>query len=258
MFEDNTAQPEKEAGLPKSEAEPDNPVVSAIHQASAEENDSPSVAGSGALPWYLDMKYFWKQNKSGNGSHLAPQATFIDDVLTEGDRVVLLAAKDFTDKKSTDLELAKAELKAAQDIIETRKAFDTAGVAAQRIIRNYLKECVLARKIAGASEVSAQHRIINARLTGQDEEKVKSTDWFKSDLENRDRWAFQACYYEFIASALADGEVIIDLRAQIVSGVGRLLYDDAIQATNRLRNPSPVSQEQRASVDMTSIRAATA
>ena len=71
-------------------------------------------------------------------------------------------------------------------------------------------------------------------------------------------WAFKACYYEFIARELADGEIIKDLSAQIVSGVGRLLYDDAIQATNRLRNPQPISREAVKDVDMAAIRAATA
>jgi hypothetical protein len=204
------------------------------------------------------MKFFWKKNRSGNGSHLAPQETYVNDVLTEGDRVILAAAKDFTAKNSNDMKLAGDELAAARSIIETRNAFDTSGVEAGNLLRMYLQRVILARKIAGSSEVSAQHRVINATLTGQDVERVKESDYFKSDLENRDRWAFKACYYEYLARELADGEIIKDLSAQILTGVGRLLYDDAIQATNRLRNPQPATRKQIDEVDMTAVRAATA
>lgn len=257
-FEGNTVQAEKPAGGSEVAAD-QNPIVSVLQQSNTEENVSPSVESSAAnLPWYLDMKYFWKKNRSGNGSHLAPQETFVNEVLTEGDRVIMAAAKDFTAKNSNDIKLAKDELGAAKSIIETRNAFDTSGVEGQNLLRMYLQRVILARKIAGSSEVSAQHRVINATLTGQDIDRVKDSDYFKSDLENRDRWAFKACYYEFIARELQDGDIIKDLSSQIVAGVGRLLYDDAIQATNRLRNPQPMSRKQIDEVDMSAVRAATA
>lgn len=258
MFDENTVQADRPAGGSEVAAE-QNPTISVLQQTNTEENASPSVESSGvSLPWYLDMKYFWKKNRSGNGSHLAPQEVFVNDVITEGDRVILLASKDFTDKKSNDMKLVKDELEAAKMIIETRNAFDTSSVEGQNLLRMYLQRVILARKIAGASEVSAQHRVINATFTGQDIERVKESDYFKSDLENRDRWAFKACYYEFIARELADGDIIKDLSAQITSGVGRLLYDDAIQATNRLRNPQPATRKQVDEIDMAAIRAATA
>ena len=258
MFDQDSAQVDSPAGGSEVAAE-QNPTVSVLQQSNTEENASPSVESSAAsLPWYLDMKFFWKRNRSGNGSHLAPQETFVNDVIAEGDRVIMVASKDFTDAKSNDIKLAKDELGAAKSIIETRNAFDSSGVEGENLLRMYLQRVILARKIAGSSEVSAQHRVINATLTGQDIDKLKESDYFKSDIENRDRWAFKACYYEFIARKLADGEIIKDLSAQIVSGVGRLLYDDAIQATNRLRNPQPVSREAVKDVDMAAIRAATA
>jgi hypothetical protein len=257
-FNQETAQTDQPAGGSEMAAE-QNPIVSVLQQNNTEENASPSVESSAAnLPWYLDMKFFWKKNRSGNGSHLAPQETYVNDVLTEGDRVIISAAKDFADAKSNDMKLAKDELAAARSIIETRDAFDTSGVEGQNLLRMYLQRTILARKIAGSSEVSAQHRVINATLTGQDVERVKESDYFKSDLENRDRWAFKACYYEFLARELQDGEVIKDLSAQIITGVGRLLYDDAIQATNRLRNPQPATRQQIDEVDMAAVRAATA
>jgi hypothetical protein len=258
MFDQDSAVTDQPAGGSEVAAE-QNAVVSVMQQTNTEEIASPSVESSADnLPWYLSMKYFRKQNRSGNGSHLAPQEVYVNDVLAEGDRVVLSASKDFMDAKSNDLKLAKDELAAAQSIIETRTAFDTSGVEAQNLLRMYLQRVILARKIAGASEVSAQHRVINATLTGQDVDKVKESDYFKSDLEARDKWAFKACYYEFLARELADGDIIKDLSAQIIAGVGRLLYDDSIQATNRLRNPQPVSPEARSDIDMDAIRAATA
>lgn len=258
MFDENTAQVDQPAGGSEVAAER-NPIVSVMQQSSTEEIASPSVDSSVAsLPWYLDMKYFWKRNRSGNGSHLAPQQVFIDDVLSEGDRVILLAAKDFTAKNSGDPKLADAELVAARSILETRKAFDTSGVESQNLLRMYLQRVILARKIAGASEVSAQHRVINATLTAQDIERVKESDYFKSDISSMKKWAHKACYYEYIARELKDGDIITDLTAQIIKGVGNLLYDDAIQATNRLRNPQPVSRKQIEEVDMDAIRAATA
>ncbi len=258
MFNEESVMPDAPAGGSEVAAD-QNPIVSVMQQTNTEENASPSVESSVAsLPWYLDMKYFWKRNRSGNGSHLAPQQDFVTSVIVEGDRVILSAAKDFTAPKSNDIKLAKDELAAAKSIIQTRDAFDTSGVEGQNLRRFYLQRVILARKIAGSSEVSAQHRVINARLTGQDETRAIESEYFKSDLENRDRWAFKACYYEFIARELKDGEIIKDLSAQITAGVGRLLYDDAIQATNRLRNPQPLSRKEVASVDMDSIRAATA
>lgn len=257
-FQENSSVADQPAGGSEVAAE-QNPTVSVLQQSATEEIASPSVESSAEnLPWYLAMKYFWKQNRSGSGAHLAPQDNFINDVVTEGDRVILRASEDFTAPKSNDIKLAKDELTAALSMIETRNAFDTSGVEGQNLLRMYLQRVILARKIAGSSEVSAQHRVINATLTAQDVDKVKESDYFKTDLENRDRWAFKACYYEFIARKLADGEIIKDLSTQIVSGVGRLLYDDAIQATNRLRSPKPHTPAAVKGVDMDAIRAATA
>lgn len=257
-FQENTAQIDQPAGGSEVAAE-QNAVVSVMDQSNTEKIASPSVESSVAsLPWYLDMKYYNRNNKSGNGSHLAPQKVFVDDVIAEGDRVILFASKDFTAKNSGDMKLAQNVLACKKSELQDLNAFDTSGVEAANLIRTVLIRVILARKIAGASEVSAQHRVINAMHTGQDVDKVKESDYFKSDLEARDKWAHKACFYEFIALALKDGEVIKDLPAQIVAGVGRLLYDDAIQATNRMRNPQPVSQEAKDGIDMDAIRAATA
>lgn len=199
--------------------------------------------GTTALAWWDDMKYYWRRNSNGNGFHLAPQDNYVDDVIVEGDVEISRAAKDFLDEKSNDLDLAKAELASVLEIIETRDAFDTSGIESAAVIRSlYRDRIILARKICGATAVSANHRLQNAAATNGDIQAVQDSDMYKNDLENCHRWAFKACYYEWIASQLPKNDVITDLPKMIAAGVKNALYDDAVDRGNRLKRPAPASQ----------------
>jgi hypothetical protein len=238
MFNEESAQPDLPAGSSELQ-EVRSPIVSVMDQANTEEIPEPSVpTGATGLAWWDDMKYFWKKSANG-GSHLAPQDSYIDDVLVEGDYEIGLASKDFMDKKSADLAAAKAEAKAAIEIIQTRTGFDQGGTETNAFYRNYRDRVIIARKIVGACAVSANHRLQNAEATTGDTDAVKETTYYKSDLESVKRWAFKACYYEFILAQLPENEVIKDLPAIIAKGVGRSLYDDAVEKGNKLKRPAP-------------------
>jgi hypothetical protein len=241
MFNENSAMQDRQAGADKSECEPQGPIVSAIQQTNTE-TPTPSVtSGATNLQWWDDMKYYWKTSRNG-GFHLAPQDSYVDDVLVEGDVEIQAAAKSFMAKNSADLTAAKAEAKAAIEIVQTRTGFDTAGTETNAFIRMYRDRAVIARKICGAAAVSANHRLQNAAATTGDIDAVKDTDFYKSDLENCRRWAFKACYYEYVIAQLPENEVIKDLPALIASGVGRSLYDDAVERGNKLKRPAPAKQ----------------
>lgn len=245
MFNENSAQQEVAAG--RSEIrEVQNPVISVMQQSNTEEITEPSeTAGPTNLAWWDDMKYFWKRSANG-GFHLAPQDSYVDDVLTEADFEINRAAKEFGNEKSEDLANAKAEAKAALEIYQTRTGFDPSGTEALSLLRDYRRRIILARKIVGATAVSANHRLQHTAASGGDLEAVKDTDFYKSDLENCERWAFKACYYEYIAHTISaeidDNEVLRDLPEQIAKGVARLVYDDAIQRGNTLKRPAPAKQ----------------
>lgn len=222
-----------------------NPVVSVMQQTNTEATPSSgtnSPAGTMALQWWDDMKYYWRRSANG-GYHLAPQDSYVDEVLSESDYEVTMAAKDFTADNSSDLEAAEEELALATSILQTRTGFDPSGVESNAFLRIYRDRAIIARKITGTSAVSANHRLQNAAAMGQDVDAVKEQDFYKSDLENARRWAFKSCYYEYIANALADGEVIKDLAQQIADGIRRGLYDDAVERGNKLKRPTPAKRD---------------
>lgn len=217
-----------------------NPITSVMQQTNTEpvnENAQKSDGGM-ALAWWDDMKFYWRRSANG-GFHLAPQDSYVEEVLHEADYEISVAAKDFMADNSEDYERAKDELRLAQEILQNRTGFDSSGVESNAFIRQYRDRVIIARKITGASAVSANHRLQHTAAIGGDVDAIREQDFFKSDLENARRWAFKACYYEFIATQLADGEVIKDLPQQVVDGVKRSLYDDAVERGNRLRRPTP-------------------
>jgi hypothetical protein len=243
MFNEDSAMREEYQGGTEIQ-ELQNPIVSVRQQTNTEEPQPSATAGPTNLAWWDDMKYFWKRNSRNNGFHLAPQDSYVDDVLVEGDFEIQLAANHFMEKNSGDLKAAKAEAKAANEIIQVRTGFDTSGVETNDVYRFYRNRAIIARKIVGSSAVSANHRLMHAEASGNNPDDVKKTTYFQSDLENCKRWAFKACYYEYIISQLPDHEIIRDLPTILATGVGRQLYDDAVEKGNKLKAPAPAKKSE--------------
>lgn len=205
----------------------------------------PSVqAGTTGLAWWDGMKYYWRKSANG-GSHLAPQDAFIADVLDRCDHYMAVIAKPLSKE---DL----AEFKSAGDLrvqmVQSEDAVDTSGVEGNAVRRDVLKRLIIARKICGASAISAEHRVTNelSRENG-DVEKLKgdSEGFYASDVEKRERWGFKAVRLEFIAKMIADGEIIpkdATAFAQLLAKrIGRSLYDDAVERGNKLKRPAPAA-----------------
>jgi len=257
MFNENTAVPDAPAG----ESEMDRGAPSTIvAQAASEIIPEPSVSSIAPLPWYLDMKYQWTPNANG-GNRLVPQDNYVRDVLVEGDLIITAAAKDFVAKNSGDMIAAKLHVKAKIDEMQRLNGIFTSGIEGKHVLRDQLERLVLARKIVGSSEMSMQHRLTNARLHGWDLEKSKQYDGYKSAKEARDRWAAEACFFEYVVRELTDGEIIHnDLAAQIATRVGYLIKDEAYEEGRNVLNPKPRVQEGVAQPEMSKeeMRLATA
>ena len=222
------------------------PVQPLATQAPAE----PSVqAGATGLAWWDAMKYYWRKSANG-GSHLAPQDSFVSDVLDRTDHYMTTIAKDLGEDDYAEFNTT-AELH--KQLIQAEDAVDTSGVEGNSARRNVLNRLIIARKICGASAVSAEHRVTNelSRETG-DVEKLKgdSEGFYASDVEKRERWGFKAIRLEFIAKAIADGEVIPTDEAAfaqlLATRIQRSLYDDAVERGNKLKRPA---QQQAASTN---------
>ena len=195
------------AGLPQSPS-PELPTEPVQPLATERPNEPSVVAGTTGLAWWDSMKYYWRNNASGRGAHLAPQDSFIDDVIDRADHYMTVIAKDLGKDDYAEFE-AFAELHT--QLIQSENAVDTSGVEGNAARRNVLNRLIIARKICGASAVSAENRVTNelSRETG-DVEKLKgdSQGFFQSDIEKRERWGFKAVRLEFVAKAIADGDVI--------------------------------------------------
>lgn len=240
-YNEDSAMPDLPQGTDETGSSNVRPMVGAKEAAALPSPSTP--AGTVALAWWDSMKYFWKRSASG-GFHLAPLEDYVADVLDRGDHYISLAANAFQDPKSGDFDLANAELKSARAIIETREALFQDGTEAQAFIRAYLQRAIIARKISGATAVSAEHRVVNElnKPDGNVEAlKDDANGFYASDVEKRERWALKACYYEYLASQLADGEVIPTDGKQfaelMAKRIGRSLYDDAVERGNRIKRP---------------------
>jgi len=243
MFNEESAMPD----LPQGHDETGqlNKVQPMIGSARAVEQ--PSATPPGGMPslaWWDNTKYFWKRSASG-GYHLAPLTDYVADVLDRSDHYIGLIAKEFSSKNSGDLASAQSELKNVKSIMQTRTAIFQDGVETQALIRTYLQRAIIARKICGASAVSAEHRVQNEAAKPDGNVQALKDDekgFYQSDVEKRERWAFRACYYEFIASQIADGEVIpVDAKPfaeLLATRIGRSLYDDAVERGNRIKRPN--------------------
>lgn len=243
MFNEDSAMPDLPTGTDETgQISGTRPMIGAAEAATLPAPSTPK--GTTALAWWDSMKYFWRKSASG-GFHLAPLEDYVADVLDRGDHYISVAAKDFTDKNSGDMESAKSELKDVKSIMQTRTAIFQDGIETQALIRTYLQRAVIARKIAGASAVSSEHRVqfeLSKSDGNVDTLKNDAAGYYASDIEKRDRWAHKACYYEFIASQIADGEVIpTDGKAfaeLLAKRIDRSLYDDAVERGNRIKRPN--------------------
>ena len=242
-YNEDSAMPELPQGTDETGASNVRPMIGSTEAAAQPLPSQP--AGTVSLAWWDSMKYFWKRSAAG-GFHLAPLEDYVADVIDRGDHYISAAAKAFVDDKSGDLDQANEELAAARTILQTRDAIFQDGVEGQAFVRAYLARAVIARKIAGASAISAEHRVMNElnRPEGNvDALKDDTNGFYQSDIEKRDRWAHKACYYEYLASQLAEGEVIPQdgkaFAELLAKRIGRSLYDDAVERGNRLKRPDP-------------------
>jgi len=200
------------------------------------------VAGVTGLAWWDAMKYYWRKSASG-GSHLAPQDVFVADVLDRTDHYMTTIAATLGDPDYKEFD-DKAKITISD--IQSEDAVDTSGVEGNAVRRYWLGRLVIARKICGASAVSAEHRTINelSRETGDvDKMQGDSEGYYASDVEKRERWGFKAVRLEFIVKAIADGEIIPKDEAAftqlLATRIQRSLYDDAVERGNKLKRPVP-------------------
>ena len=241
-FNENSAMQDQPAGGSEIPTPPVQPLATGGPT-------EPSVqSGNPGLAWWDAMKYYWRNNASGRGAHLAPQNSFVSDVLDRTDHYMTSIASNLSEDDYAEF-ATTAELH--KQLIQAEDAVDTSGVEGNAARRNILNRLVIARKICGASAVSAEHRVTNelSRENG-DVEKLKgdSEGFYASDVEKRERWGFKAIRLEFIAKALADGEVIPTDEAAfsqlLANRIQRSLYDDAVERGNKLKRPA---QQQAAS-----------
>jgi len=234
-FNEVSAMPDQQAGGSEIPTAPVQPLATGTP-------DQPSVAaGATGLAWWDAMKYYWRKSANG-GSHLAPQDSFVSDVLDRTDHYMTTIAKDLSEDDYAEFD---ATAKLHQQLIQSEDAVDTSGVEGNAQRRNVLNRLIIARKICGASAVSAEHRVTNelSRETG-DVEKLKgdSEGFYASDVEKRERWGFKAIRLEFIAKAIADGEIIpkddTAFSQLLAKRIGRSLYDDAVERGNKLKRPA--------------------
>ena len=239
-FNENSATQEQPQGTDETSTMGTRPMIGSAEAAAQPEPATP--AGTTGLAWWDAMKYYWRKSASG-GYHLAPQDSFVDDVLDRADHYITALANDLGKDDYAEFE-AKAEL--CKESIQSEDAIDTSGVEGNAERRYRLGRLVIARKICGASAVSAEHRVFNelSRENG-DVEKLKgdSEGFFASDIEKRERWGFKAIRLEHIVKAMADGDIIptdaTALEQLIATRVQRSLYDDAVERGNKLKRPAP-------------------
>ncbi len=220
------------------------PVVSVMQQSNTEPTTPSLPAGATALAWWDDMKYYWRRNASGNGCHLAPQDSYVDDVLTEGDFEIEKASKQFTNEKSEEAEQAARIVALVRELGQELRGFDASGVEADAFVRYFRNRAAIARKIAGAGAVSANHRLQHAAATTGDIDAVKESDFYKSDLSNCEKWARNDCLYEIICTEMQPEypEVIVRFAEQLAKSVRSSLYDDAVEKGNKLKKPTPAPE----------------
>ena len=229
-------------GLPESQS-PELPTERAQPLATERPSEPSVVAGTTGLAWWDADKYYWRGNAGGRGAHLAPQDSFIADVFDRADHYMSVITKDLGKDDYTEFETT-AQLHT--ELIQAEDAVDTSGVEGNAARRNVLNRLIIARKICGASAVSAEQRVMHElSLQNGDVEKLKgdSEGFYQSDIEKRERWGFKAIRLEFIAKHIADGEIIPTDTAKFAELIGnrikRSLYDDAVERGNKLKRPVP-------------------
>jgi len=234
-FNENSGMVEQLQGHGEIPAAPAQPLAT-------QTPTQPSVqSGTTGLAWWDANKYYWRKSANG-GTHLAPQDSFVEDVLDRTDHYMTTIAKSLSEDEYGEFQ-ATADLR--KQMIESEDAFDTSGVEGNSIRREVLNRLIIARKICGASAVSAEHRVTNelSRETGDVEKLIGDSEGFyASDIEKRERWGQKAVRLEFIAKAVADGEVIpTDEKAfseLLANRIKRSLYDDAVERGNKLKRPA--------------------
>jgi len=207
-------------------------------------NPEPSVRSTEpGLAWWDAMKYFWKRNASGRGSHLAPQDSYTADVIDRSNVYVERAASDLS---TDDLETLDRVNGLVTELVQEFAAIDETEAKAFR--RYFLSRAAIARKIAGQTAVSAEHRLINAYDTGKSEADIEamkadtsSTGYYCADIEKRNSWAHKTCVYEYLSEKQADGDAIPRTPQEFVAKqektITRQLYDGAVEQGNKLKRP---------------------
>ena len=255
-FNENSVQPEQVQGHMELPPTPDPLATGSPEQPSV-------LSGATALAWWDAMKFEWKRNASGNGCHLKPQDSYVADVLHRTDHYMTSIAKHELGEDDYAEFAETANLRKL--LIQAEDAVDTSGIEGNSIRREVLNRLIIARKICGASAVSAEHRVINERSRENgdvDKMKEDTNGYFVSDVEKRQRWAFKAVRLEFIAKSIADGEVIPTDEAAfaqlLAKRISSSLYNDAVEKGNKLKKPVPSAAASTSDLSTAELLALTA
>jgi len=223
--------------------------------AQGEESSSPSVRTNlpGLAPWD-ESRFFWRANKNGSGYHLAPQESYVIDVLDRADHHMEKLANKLSDD---DFEAFDASVKLLQDRLADETANDTTGIETADVLRQLFTRLMIARKVCGSCAVSAEHRTIReANKRDGDVEKMQadtsSTGYYVADVGKREIWGWKAVRLEYMAKAVADGEIIPKddklFSQSLATRIANALTDDAIKHGNQLKRPTSSKQSDDATV----------
>lgn len=253
MFNENSAQPDVTAGGSEIQAEANPQTVTG-----GEEHE---VGAGGGLPWYFASKFAFRNNKSGVGRHLAPQESYVQDVLREG---LTQAARYVPAEGSEELGLLEREVNATRDLIEIRNDFDIDDDSTLEVkmegkdpIRSLRARFLLALKIAGANHVDRMYRIEHAQLNDWDINRTTEHKSFITSGAIRDKWARKAGYYGSVLDAIDDLVVAAEINLNLEGGIRQALYQDAREVSQNLSAPKPVVKpgEEIAKSDLSAMAA---
>lgn len=241
-----TAMPERHAG--GSEIAAENNPQSSLATADPTTGDAPHATGeSGGLPWYLAAKFEYRNNKSGPGRHLAPQESYVQDVLREG---LAQAALFIPAEGSTELDQAKEEAELLLALMDNRNEFDIDDDPAleikgeaKTILRDLRTRFLLALKIAGTTHVERMYSIRNAQLNDWDVNNTINGKYFIDAGNTRDKWARKAGYYQWIMTQFDAQYDQSGIAMNLEGGIRQSLFSDARDAKQRLSTPARVPNQ---------------
>lgn len=227
-FNENSAQvdvPQGGSEIP-AVANPENPLIPG-----GEEHE---VGASGGLPWYVANKFEIRRNKSGVGSHMAPQESFVQDVLIFGQKQAEMFLPEKEGKTNEELEFALREVELTRSLLEVRNDFDIDDDAAalikmeaKDILRNLRDRYIMSLSICGSCHVDRMYSIRHAQLMDWDVNNTTNSKRFIDAGNTRDKWARKAAYYGFVISNLTTEFNNAGIDLNLEGGIRQRLYQDA-------------------------------